>query len=89
MVTIDPQLATTEIPDDPMQYLFSDSDSSDEIRQVCVQDKGSQPHCAKLNVQGVPVDGVVDSGADITTMGGDLFKRVATVAKLRKISNPR
>ena len=27
---------------------------------------------------------MVDSGADITIMGGDLFKRVATVAKLRK-----
>ena len=45
---------------------------------------GSQPYCAKVNVQGVPVDGVVDSGVDITIMGGDLFKRVATVAKLRK-----
>ena len=83
-LTIDPQLATTEIPDDPMQYLHSDSDSSDEIRQVRVQNMGSQPHCAKINVQGVPVDGVVDSGANITIMGRDLFKHVATVAKLRK-----
>ena len=84
MVTIDPQLATKEIPDDPMQYHLSDSDSSDEIRQVRVQDMGSQPHCAKVNVQGVPVDGAVDSGADITIIERDLFKRVATVAKLRK-----
>ncbi len=57
-----------------------------EIRQVHVrvQDMGSQPHCAKVVVQGVPVEGVVDSGADITIMGGDLFNCVATVAKLRK-----
>ena len=28
--------------------------------------------------------GVIDSGADITILGGDLFKTVATVAKLKK-----
>ena len=28
--------------------------------------------------------GVVDTGADITIMGGEMFKRVATVARLRK-----
>ena len=87
-MTIDPQLATTEVPDDPMQYLLSDSDSSDEIRQVRVQDMGSQPHCTKVNVKGVPVDGVVDSGADITIMGGDLFKRVTKVAKLWNFKPP-
>ena len=67
-----------------MQYLLSHSVSSDDIRQVRVQDMGNQPHCPKVNVQGVPVDGVLDSRADITIMGGDLFKRVAIVAKLWK-----
>ena len=81
MVTSDSPVLTTEVSDNPMQYLLSDLD---EIRQVRVQDMGSQPHCAKVNVQGVPVNGVVDSQADITIMGGDLFKPVATVAKLRK-----
>ena len=71
-------------PDDPVQYLLSSSDSSDEVRQVHLQDKGSKPHCARVNVQGVPTEGVVDSGADITIMGGNLFKHVAAVAKLCK-----
>ena len=71
-------------PDDPLQYLLSDSDDSDEVRQVRVYDKGSKPHCANVNVQGVLMSGVVDSGADITIMGGEMFKRVAVVAKLKK-----
>ena len=35
-------------------------------------------------VEGVPSSGIVDSGADITIIGKDLLKRVATVAKLKK-----
>ena len=63
--------------DNPLDYLLSDSDGTDKVRQVRVHDKGSRPHCAHVNVQGVPMSGVVDSGADITIMGGDMFKRVA------------
>ena len=35
-------------------------------------------------MQGVPAYGLVDTGADITIIGGKLFKRVATVARLKK-----
>ena len=35
-------------------------------------------------IQGFPAEGIVDSGADITNMNGDLFKRVATAARLKK-----
>ena len=45
---------------------------------------GSSPRHAHVEVQGVPTEGVIDSGADITIMGGDLFKRVASVARLKK-----
>ena len=38
----------------------------------------------KLLIQGVPAYGIIDSGADITIMGGVLFKKVAAVAKLKK-----
>ena len=69
---------------DPLQYFFSSSDSSDEVRQVRVQDTGSNSHSPGVNVQGVPMEGVVDTGADITIMGGTMFKQVAAVAKLRK-----
>ena len=39
---------------------------------------------ARVEIQGVPTEGVVDTGADITIIGGDLFKRVAAVARLKK-----
>ena len=44
-----------------------------------MDDKGSSPQCARVLVQGVPADGIVDSGAEITIMGAELFKRVASV----------
>ena len=46
--------------------------------------EGSQPQCVKLQIQGVPAYGLIDSGADITIMGGILFKKVAAVARFRK-----
>ena len=33
---------------------------------------------------GVPMTGAVDTGTDLTIMGGDMFKQVAAVARLRK-----
>ena len=71
-------------PLDPFQYLHSDSDSASDVSSVRVEDKGSQPQKASVSVQGVPVEGVIDSGADITIMGADLFKKVAAVARLKK-----
>ena len=47
-------------------------------------DKGSQPKCVKVDLQGMPVYGVIDSGSEITIMGGVLLRRVASVAKLWK-----
>lgn len=35
-------------------------------------------------MQGVPAYGIVDSGSDVTIIGGELFKRVASIAKLQK-----
>ena len=71
-------------PSDPLQYLHSDSDSASDVSSVRVEDKGNQPQKASVSVQGVPVEGVIDSGADITIMGADLFKKVAAVARLKK-----
>ena len=84
MIQSDQQPTPPASGDNPLQYLLSDSDGSDEIRQVRVHDSGSKPHCATVNVQRVPMSGIVDSGADISIMGGEMFKRVAVVAKLRK-----
>lgn len=54
------------------------------IKQIQVADSGSKPHCVRLEVQKVPVYGLIDSGSDITIMGGGLFKRVAAAARLKK-----
>ena len=53
---------------------------------VRVSDKGNRPQYVNIQVQGVPTSGVIDTGADITIIGGDLFKKVATAARLRKTS---
>ena len=37
-----------------------------------------------MAIGGVPCFGIVDSGADISIMGGKLFKQVAAVARLHK-----
>ena len=68
----------TQPRDDPLQYLFSSDSDDPEIR------KGIKTHCVKVSVQGVPLWGVVDSAADITIIGGEMFKQVVAVAKLRK-----
>ena len=60
------------------------SDDSDGVNLVKITDKGSCSRCVTLEVQRVPVDGVIDTGADITIMGGEVFKKIAAVAKLRK-----
>jgi len=68
----------------PYDLLYS-SDSEDEgVRQIRVADEGSRPQLAHVIVHGVPADGVIDTGADITIMGQELFARVAAAAKLRK-----
>ena len=49
-----------------------------------VQDKGSKLRRANVVVAGVPTNGVIDSGADITIVGGDLFRRIVAVEKVKK-----
>ena len=69
----------------PLDLLLSSSgDEEETIRMVRVVDKGSLPHLAKVLIQGVPAEGLVDSGADITIIGGELFRKVAAAARLKK-----
>ena len=68
-----------------LPFLFSDSEESDSgVRQVRINDRGSHQQYANVQIEGVPAKGVIDSGADITIMGGDLFHRVAAAARLRR-----
>jgi len=68
----------------PLDILLSDSDDDDSISVVCVTDKGSQAKCVLVDVAGVPAQGLVDTGANITIMGPELFKRVTAVAGIPK-----
>ena len=73
--------------EDPRQYLLPDSDEKEPaagVSEVRVQDKGSRPQSVRVFVAGVPVDGIVDTAADITIVGADTLKRIAAVAKPRK-----
>ena len=72
--------------DDPRTYVHSESDpdSDDDVRRVTVEDMGSHPKYAEVLVEGVSLQGVVDTGSDLTIMGKEAFKKVAMVAKLRK-----
>ena len=54
------------------------------VKEVRVQEKGSHPQSVRVVVAVVPVDGIVDTAADITIVGAETFKRIAAVAKLRK-----
>ena len=69
---------------DPRELLQSSSDEEAVVSMIQVTDTGSRPRCVKVELQGVPVYGLVDSGADISIIGGSLFRRVATVARLKK-----
>ena len=69
---------------EPLDFLFSDSDEEEDVRQVNVTDSGGHCQFARVDIFGVPADGVVDTAADITIMGGKLFAMVAAAARLRK-----
>ena len=65
-------------------FLYSSDDDDTRTLLVRVKDGGSCPQRVRVEIQGVPAEGVIDSGADITIIGGELFKKVAAVARLRK-----
>ena len=68
----------------PLEFLLSDSEEDDAVCQVRISDKGSESQCVRVLIQGVPSVGLVNTAADITIIGGDLFKKVASVARLKK-----
>ena len=71
--------------DDPRDYLFSSgSEEEGGVRRVQVSDGGSHSQSVVLEIENVPVEGLVDTGSDITIIGGELFRQVATAARLQK-----
>ena len=48
----------------------------------CPSKNQSGVHCVKVLIEGVPVTSLVDTGSDITIIRGDLFYKIAAVAKV-------
>ena len=55
-----------------------------KIRHVHVNDTGSRSQCVVVEIEGVPSKGIVDTRSDITIIRGELFKHIATMARLHK-----
>ena len=68
---------------DPISLLYS-SDSESSVDMVRVDNQGSRPQYVNIQIQDVPMSGVIDTGADITIMGVKLFKKIAKAARLKK-----
>ena len=66
-----------------LSCLYS-SEGDDSVLLIRVEDQGSQFQWAKVSIQGFSTDGIIESGADITIMNGDLFKKIAAAAHLKK-----
>ena len=74
---------TAKRPMNLFLWILSDSDSDDGVKTITVRDEGSASRYAPVLVQGVPAYGIVDTAADITIIGGSLFRKVATVAQFK------
>ena len=68
-----------------LQLLYSDSEDSEEsVNTIRVSDKNSLLQCVRVLIQGVPVYGIIGTAANNTIMGGQLFRKAASVAHLKK-----
>ena len=82
--TAQPSDATeTTHPNDPIQHLMPDSDE-ERVTEIRVEDRESRPQLVRLEVGGVPLDGVVDTSTKVTLIGAEAFQRITTVAELRR-----
>ena len=60
-------------------------DTRGNVRQVHINDSGNKQRYATVLIEGIPVEGTtIVGGSDITIIGRDLFRRVASVARLHK-----
>ena len=76
--------AAVESTLDALLLSSSEDEESTKVNTVHITDSGSVTQCVRVQVQGVPAYGLIDSGVDIIIIGGSLFKKVATVARLKQ-----
>ena len=74
--TVTTQHRTEEMEENPLDLLYSSDLDNQSEQMISVQDKGSHPKYARVTVQGEPCPGIIDTGSDITIIGGDLRKRL-------------
>ena len=64
-------MVQSDMNDNLLKYLLSDSEVEKfHVGVICVTNSGSKCRSAKVTVGGVPLYGILDSGTDITIMGG-------------------
>ena len=66
------------------QSAFPSDSDEEEVKLVHVACPNGQPKCAWVLIQSVEASGIVDTGADITIIGQDLFLTISTANKLKK-----
>lgn len=71
--------------DDPRQYMYS-FDEDGGVSKIRVADRGSRAHLAPVQVQGVPAEGVIYTGANISIIGEHLLGQLATCSCCKRIS---
>lgn len=49
----------------PLSLLFFESGDEGDISTVMVTDRGSRPQLARVDIQGVPADGIVDTAGSV------------------------
>ena len=78
------QCHSSEREEHPLDLLYSSDSDDQSARLISVQDEDSCPKYVHVNTEGKSCLGIIDTSSDITTVGGDLFKKIVTVSKLKK-----
>ena len=84
MKAVTTQCHSSEREEHPLDLLYSSASDDQSARLISVQDKDSCPKYVYVNREGKPCLGIIDISSDITTVGGDLFKKIATVSRLKR-----
>ena len=84
MKAVTTQCHSSEREEHPLDLLYSSDSDDQSARLISVQDKDSCPRYVYVNTESKPCLGIIDTSSYITTVGGDLFKKIATVSRLKK-----
>ena len=77
----------------PKDLIHSDLDTDEHsddhsARLISVQDRGSRPKYARVAIQDAPCLGIIDTGSDITIIGGYLFKKLVSRMQKKDLKQP-